>query len=310
MEFVHTSVLLQECLQLLAPDTEDAVFIDRTLGEGGHTEAFLRTFPALNAIGIDADPRIQAKAKVRLEPFGSRVRFFSGWSDCFFEQEPECTADCMLFDLGISSFHYAESGRGFSFKADEPLDMRLNPSGRLTAADIVNTYREKELANLLYMFAEERFSRSIAREVVTERENAPFDNAKMLSETIFRAVPPHYRYKAIHPATKTFQALRIAVNSELERLPRLLEYAFDHLKIGGKMGVISFHSLEDRIVKHFFKQRAKTCICPPEMPICKCGGLPHAQVLTKKPVEPSQEEINRNSASRSAKLRVIKKLRM
>ena len=309
MNFVHTSVLLQECLRFLAPETSDPLLIDGTLGEGGHTEAFLRTFPQLKAIGIDADPAIQAKAKVRLAPFGSRVRFFLGWSDAFFTDYPQDTPapSLILFDLGISLFHYVQSGRGFSFSADEPLDMRINPEEPLTAADIVNTYNEKQLADVLYLYAEERFSRPIARAVIAERRNAPFTEARQLSETVFRAVPVRFRHGPIHPATKTFQALRIAVNSELERLPRLLEKAFACLAEGGKMGVISFHSLEDRIVKHFFRDLAKSCICPPEMPICTCGGMPRAVLLTKKPVGPSAEEISHNAPSRSARLRVIKK---
>ena len=309
MNFVHTSVLLQECLQFLTPDTPNPLFIDGTLGEGGHTEAFLQAFPQLTAIGIDADPAIQSKAKVRLAPFGDRVRFFLGWSDDFFTQYPDSAPrpSVMLFDLGISLFHYRESGRGFSFGADEPLDMRINPDETLTAATIVNTYSEKALADLLYLFAEERFSRHIARAIVAERASAPFTEARQLSETVFHAVPARFRHGAIHPATKTFQALRIAVNSELERLPHLLQKAFDRLAEGGKMGVISFHSLEDRIVKHFFRDLAKSCICPPEMPICTCGGVPRAELLTKKPVGPSAEETARNTPSRSARLRVIKK---
>lgn len=310
MEFVHTSVLLQECLQLLAPDTPNSLFIDGTLGEGGHTEAFLKTYPTLTAIGIDADPVIQKKASERLRCFGNRIRFFNGWSDVFFQNYPEGEAapHSILFDLGISLFHYVESGRGFSFRADEPLDMRVNPQESCTAADIVNSYSEKDLADMLYHYAEERYSRCIARAITTQRQHSPFTTALQLSETIFQAVPVKYRHGTIHPATKTFQALRIAVNSELKRLPHLLELAFNRLASGGKIGVITFHSLEDRIVKLFFRNLAKRCICPPEMPICKCGGVPRAELLTKKPVAPSSEEILRNAPSRSARLRVIKKI--
>ena len=310
MNFVHTPVLLQECLQLLAPETSDPLLIDGTLGEGGHSEAFLTRFPQLKVIGIDADPAIQAKAKVRLAPFGDRMQFFLGWSDTFFDQYPQDRAapSLILFDLGISLFHYMESKRGFSFSGDEPLDMRINPNESLTAADIVNTYSEKKLADLLYLYAEERFSRPIARAIVAEREKHPFTEARQLSETVFHAVPARFRHGPIHPATKTFQALRIAVNSELDRLPRLLEKAFSCLAAEGKMGVISFHSLEDRIVKLFFRDLAKSCICPPEMPICTCGGVPRAALLTKKPVGPSAEETAGNAPSRSARLRVIKKL--
>ena len=297
MNFVHTPVLLQECLQLLAPETSDPLLIDGTLGEGGHSEAFLNRFPQLKVIGIDADPAIQAKAKIRLAPFGDRMQFFLGWSDAFFDQYPQDRAapSLILFDLGISLFHYMESKRGFSFSADEPLDMRINPDESLTAADIVNTYSEKKLADLLYLYAE-------------EREKRPFTEARQLSETVFHAVPARFRHGPIHPATKTFQALRIAVNSELERLPHLLEKAFACLAAEGKMGVISFHSLEDRIVKLFFRDLTKSCICPPEMPICTCGGVPRAALLTKKPICPSAEETTGNAPSRSARLRVVKKL--
>ncbi|MGP1445482.1 16S rRNA (cytosine(1402)-N(4))-methyltransferase RsmH [Treponema sp.] len=312
MEFVHTPVLLQECLQFLVPELPNPLLIDGTLGEGGHTEAFLRSFPQLRAIGIDADPAIQEKAKVRLTPFGERVRFFLGWSHDFFAAYPqhEAAPALILFDLGISLFHYKESGRGFSFSTDEPLDMRINPTESLTAADIVNTYPEKKLADMLYVFAEERFSRVIARVIVAERQKAPFTTARQLAEAVFSAVPARFRHGAVHPATKTFQALRIAVNSELDRLPSLLENAFACLAEGGKMGVISFHSLEDRIVKCFFRDLAKACICPPEVPICRCGGVPRAELLTKKPVAPSDEEVAVNAPSRSARLRVIKKCPM
>jgi len=245
MNFIHTPVLLQECLELLAPETSDPLLIDGTLGEGGHSEAFLTHFPQLKVIGIDADPAIQAKAKVRLAPFGERMQFFLGWSDAFFDAYPQNTPapSLILFDLGISLFHYMESKRGFSFSAAEPLDMRINPNESLTAADIVNTYCEKKLADLLYLYAEERFSRPIARTIVAEREKHPFTEARQLSETVFHAVPARFRHGAIHPATKTFQALRIAVNSELERLPHLLQKAFDRLAGGGKMGGIFFYLL-------------------------------------------------------------------
>lgn len=312
MNIVHTPVLLQECLNFLTPETKEPLLIDATLGEGGHSEAFLNRFPQLTVIGIDADSAIQAKARERLKGFGSRIAFFLGWSDVFFDHYPSelQRPSLILFDLGISLFHYTESQRGFSFHADEPLDMRINLHETLTAADIVNSYSEKRLADILYLYAQERFSRSIARAIVTERERHPFSSARELGKTVFQAVPPRFRGGRIHPATKTFQALRIAVNSELDRLPHLLEKAFNSLAEGGKMGVISFHSLEDRIVKHFFKDLAKNCTCPPEMPICTCGGMPRAALLTKKPVVPSAEEIAANAPSRSARLRVIQKLTM
>jgi 16S rRNA (cytosine1402-N4)-methyltransferase len=310
MEIVHTSVLLQECLTLLAPENPTPLMIDGTLGEGGHTEAFLSTYPDLRVVGIDADVLIQARARERLSPFGERVCFYPGWSDAFFAEYPstEKKPDIILIDLGISLFHYEKSGRGFSFRTDEPLDMRLDPNSGDSAADIVNSMNETALADLIYLYGEEQYSRRIAKAVCEARKTSPFATARALADCIYSAVPAQYRHGRIHPATKTFQALRIAVNSELDRLPRLLDLAFVCLAPGGKLGLITFHSLEDRIVKNYFRDLGKACICPPEMPICKCGGRPRADVLTKKAVSASEEEIARNPPSRSAHLRVVRKI--
>ena len=218
--------------------------------------------------------------------------------------------DIILFDLGISVFHYEKSGRGFSFRYDENLDMRLNPSTEEhNASWIVNNYRVEELADLIYLYGEEKFSRRIASAIVSAREGGKIESSKTLADIIFNAVPSSYRYGPIHPATRTFQALRIAVNGELKRLPLSLHNAFNCLKPGGKMGVITFHSLEDRIVKNYFKNLGKQCVCPKEFPKCVCGGVPSAQILTRKPVCPSEEEIKMNSPSRSAKLRVVRKIK-
>lgn len=310
MEIVHTSVLLNECLDYLAPDTENPLMVDGTLGEGGHSEAFLSAYPNLRIIGIDADVRIQARARERLAPFGDRMVFYPGWSDAFFREYPEDEKrpDRILIDLGISLFHYEKSGRGFSFRSDEPLDMRLDPSSGESAADLVNRLREAELADLIYQYGEEQYSRRIARAICESRRNSPFATAKSLADCVFSAVPPQYRHGRIHPATKTFQALRIAVNEELDRLPRLLNLALGVLAPGGRLGVITFHSLEDRIVKNFFRDKSKACTCPPEVPICKCGGKPQVELLTRKAVSATQEEIDRNSPSRSAHLRVVRKI--
>lgn len=313
MEITHTSVLLEECLEWLSPENEgygsDPLLIDSTLGEGGHTFAFLSKYKNLSVIGIDADPVIQQKAKQRLADFGDRVSFYNGWFDDFYVNYPADREkpNLILFDLGISLFHYEKSGRGFSFRYDEPLDMRLSPAAAISAADIVNRTNEKELADLIYVYGEERFSRRIARAIVEARSCEVIENAKNLADIIYRAVPAEYRHGPIHPATKTFQALRIAVNGELERLPRVLESAFSVLKVDGKMGVITFHSLEDRIVKVFFRNLAKNCICPPEQAVCTCGGKKRAEILAK--VAPGAEEVKRNSPSRSARLRVVRKLR-
>ncbi|MGP1523566.1 MAG: 16S rRNA (cytosine(1402)-N(4))-methyltransferase RsmH [Treponema sp.] len=314
VSYVHTPVLLEQTLSYLSPEGEGyengGFMIDSTLGEGGHSYAFLERFSDLHIQGLDADAEIQKRARKRLAVFGDRMSFYRGWFTDFYENYPENLRrpDLILFDLGISVFHYECSGRGFSFRSDEPLDMRLDPSSGKTAADLVNTLRAEELADILFYFADERYSRRIARAIEQARTEAPFVSAKRLADCIYAAVPASYRHGAIHPATKSFQALRIAVNRELERLEAVLDKAFTVLKPGGKMGVITFHSLEDRTVKNYFKTLAKSCTCGPEQPICKCGGKAKASVLTRKPVCPEAEEIERNSPSRSAKLRVIRKL--
>ncbi len=316
---VHTPVLLQECLHHLSPEGEAygeaPLLVDSTTGEGGHSEGFLKTYPALHVLGLDADPAIQARARRRLACYGDRMRFHLGWFNDFYRDFDRSGADgigrphLILFDLGISVFHYEESGRGFSFRKEEPLDMRLSPDAGASAADVVNTWSERQLADLLYLYGEERYSRRIATAIVAARGASRIESSADLADLICNAVPAAYRHGHLHPATRTFQALRIQVNRELDRLPQVLPAAFDVLQVGGKMGIITFHSLEDRIVKNYFRGLGKTCVCPPQEPICRCGGLPHAQVLTRKPVLPSREEVGRNPPSRSAKLRVIRKLR-
>ncbi|MGP1586757.1 MAG: 16S rRNA (cytosine(1402)-N(4))-methyltransferase RsmH [Treponemataceae bacterium] len=315
MEIVHTPVLLNETLTYLSPIGEkyenNCFMVDSTLGEGGHSNAFLKQFGNLHIVGLDADKNIQARAKERLKIFGERMSFYNGWFNDFYADYPDTLPkpDIILFDLGISVFHYERSKRGFSFRYDEELDMRLNDSEGRTAADFVNKMNEKELADLIFNYSEERYSRRIARSIVEKRNLAPISSSKQLAQIIYSAVPKDYRYGAIHPATKTFQALRIAVNSELNRISEALNLAFDCLNVGGKMGVITFHSGEDRIVKNVFKTWAKKCICPPEQPICTCEGKPLVEIITKKPVAPTDEEVKMNLPSRSAKLRVIRKLK-
>ncbi len=316
MEIVHTPVLLNECLEYLSPIGEPfenhAFMIDSTLGEGGHSNAFLSKFQNLHILGLDADKTIQARARERLSPFGERMQFYNGWFNNFyknFDFESQERPNIILFDLGISVYHYEKSGRGFSFRYDEPLDMRLNSDEGESAADIVNTMREEELANLIYLYSDEKMSRRIAKAIVSARSTGKIMSSKALAEIIYDAVPANYRHGPIHPATRTFQALRIAVNSELRRLPEALHAAFNVLQTGGKMGVITFHSLEDRIVKNYFRNLGKQCVCPPEQPKCTCGGTPCAEILTRKPIEPTTEEVKVNSPSRSAKLRVVRKLR-
>ncbi|HAO29858.1 MAG TPA: 16S rRNA (cytosine(1402)-N(4))-methyltransferase [Treponema sp.] len=320
MEIVHTPVLLSECLEYLSPIGEQfeqhAFMIDSTLGEGGHSYNFLKTYPSLHVLGVDADAQIQARARERLAPFGERMQFWSGWFNDLYANYPEhlTRPNLILFDLGISVFHYERSGRGFSFRHDEALDMRIDAaspggSGNPSAADIVNGESEQRLANLIYLYSEEKYSRRIASAIVAARQHGRILSTKALADVIWNAVPASYRHGPIHPATRTFQALRIAVNGELKRLPLALHNAFNVLAVGGKMGVITFHSLEDRIVKNYFRNLGKQCVCPPQVPVCQCGGKACAQVLTHKPVEPTEQEISRNSPSRSAKLRVVRKLR-
>ncbi len=314
MEIVHTPVLLNECLEWLSPVGEPyekhALMVDSTLGEGGHTFNFLSKYKNLSVIGLDADPVIQAKAKERLSSFGERVHFYNGWFNDFYASYPSEyeKPDLILFDLGISVFHYEKSERGFSFRYDEKLDMRLNPLSEKSAADLVNELPEEKLADLIYLYGEEKLSRRIAKAIVQARAGGRIESSKALADVIWNAVPANYRYGQIHPATRTFQALRIAVNSELKRLPDALFNAFQNLNPNGKMGVITFHSLEDRIVKNFFKNLSKQCVCPPEVAVCRCGGKQCAENLTRKPVIPTEEEIKKNSPSRSAKLRVVRKL--
>ena len=315
MEIVHTPVLLNECLDYLSPVGEsfekNALMIDSTLGEGGHSFNFLSKFENLKIVGLDADKVIQAKARERLSCFGQRMNFFNGWFNDFYANYPSDyeKPNLILFDLGISVFHYEKSDRGFSFRYDEKLDMRLNAESEKSAADLVNELSETELADMIYLYGEEKLSRRIAKAIVDARSGGKIESSKALAEIIWNCVPANYRYGQIHPATRTFQALRIAVNGELKRLPKALSDAFACLKPGGKMGVITFHSLEDRIVKNYFRNLGKQCVCPPEVAVCRCGGSECAELLTRKPICPTEEEIKANSPSRSAKLRVIRKIK-
>ena len=214
----------------------------------------------------------------------------------------------ILFDLGISIFHYEASGRGFSFNRDEPLDMRLNNEEGITAEFIVNTYGKDQLADVIYQYGEERYSRRIAAAICKRRGAKAVKTSADLADIIKGSVPRDYRYGRIHPATRTFQALRIEVNGELDRIEQTLDRAVELLQPGGRIAVISFHSLEDRRVKQTFKRLAKGCICPPEAPMCVCGGVPTVKLLHKKPFRATDEEVKSNPASRSAKLRGVEKL--
>jgi 16S rRNA (cytosine1402-N4)-methyltransferase len=310
MIVAHTPVLLEETARYLAPRKEGELLVDATQGEGGHSYAFLSRFPDLKVVGIDADRDIQTIARERLEEFGERVVFYNCWSQDFFAAYPKelQQPDAILIDLGVSMFHYERSGRGFSFRKDEPLDMRIDTGTGIPASELVARLPEGELADLLYNNAGERYSRRIARAIVGARSQGGIGSAAALAEIVERAVPAAYRRGKAHAATKTFQGLRIAVNGELSRLRELLEAALAALRPGGRMGVISFHSLEDRAVKYFFREKNRECTCPPEAPICKCGGRRSVNLLTRKAVGPSEEELKSNPPSRSAKLRVAEKV--
>ncbi|MDR1894745.1 MAG: 16S rRNA (cytosine(1402)-N(4))-methyltransferase RsmH [Spirochaetales bacterium] len=304
MKIVHQPVLKAEVFEWLRPEGDGGLLIDATLGEGGHGEMFLKACPTLSLIGIDADPQVLSTARLRLAPFAEgapgRVRFFETWFDQFFKTPASGEkADRILLDLGISIFHYAGSGRGFSLTAEEPLDMRLNPGLDLTAGKIVNSFSEKKLADIFFRFGEEPMARRFARAIVMARAGKPVSTARELGEILRRAAPEARRHRRIHPATGVFMALRIVVNSELDRLESALENAVGWLKPGGRIGVISFHSLEDRLVKTFFKGKA----LEPET-----GDGAVLRILTKKPIIPGEEERVFNPPSRSAKFRVAEKI--
>jgi len=310
MEIIHTPVLLEETIEYLAPRKPGELMIDATVGEGGHLYSFLSQFSELKAIAIDADTEIIKIAQERLASFGERVKFYNGWSHDFFAEYPGNykRPDTILMDLGVSLYHYEKSGRGFSFRYDEKLDMRIDTSSGLSAAELIQRLSEKDLADLIYTNGGERYSRRIARAICEAKASGALTSSALLAEIIENAVPPAYRHGPIHSATKTFMALRIAVNGELSRLADLLEAAFRILEPGGRLGVISFNSLEDRIAKNFFREKNKDCICPPEAPICKCGGQRELMILTKKGISPGEEETRKNPPSRSARFRAIEKI--
>ncbi|NLZ77307.1 MAG: 16S rRNA (cytosine(1402)-N(4))-methyltransferase RsmH [Spirochaetales bacterium] len=296
MNYVHTSIMPEELLSHLVPQSPDPIMVDATCGEGGHTHLFLSAYPDLTVVGVDRDREIQKKARVRMEAFGNRFKPVSMWFDAFFKEAEDDSFDLILFDLGISMFHFDESHRGFSLRKGEPLDMRLDSEDPISAFDVVNRYDEKKLADVIYAYGEERYSRRIARAIVQQRKTKTIATTDDLAGIVYKNVPPAYRYQKIHPATRTFQAIRIEVNRELDRIEPALTEAIRTLKVGGRLAVITFHSLEDRPVKWLFRNLAQE-----ERPVLK--------ILTKKPLVPSEEEVARNSASRSSKLRIVEKIR-
>jgi 16S rRNA (cytosine1402-N4)-methyltransferase len=310
-ENVHLSVLLNETIEFLQPD-RGGLYVDATLGLGGHSEAILQSSTRASVIGIDQDSDALNLAKQRLARFDPRIAFFHA---NFSEIRPVLNeADKgdpigILADLGVSSLQMDSETRGFSFRFDGPLDMRMNPDqGGQTAAELLATINYEDLANIIYKYGEERSSRKIARWFIDKREKGePVTTTFELADLVRRAVRASPKDK-IHPATRTFQALRIAVNGELEVLEQFIFDSVDILKTNGVLAIISFHSLEDRIVKQAFQRLSGKCQCPPRMPQCICGAVKKVEILTRKPVMPDESERNQNPRSRSAKLRACRKL--
>lgn len=308
---VHVPVLTQEVLRFLAPRVTGR-YIDATAGGGGHSWALLTASSAADlptqggcVLSLDADPRAVARVRERLSSFGARstvVQTNFRHLAAVAHQNGFDQVDGIVVDLGLSSDQLELETRGFALMAAGPLDMRFDPNQEVSAAQLVNTLPESELADLIYRYGEERLSRRIARAIVQAR---PLDSTTQLAQIIERSVGRRGR---LHPATRTFQALRIAVNDELGALTAMLPQAVSLLRPGGRLAIISFHSLEDRVVKQFLQRESRDCLCPPEVLICQCGHQASIRLVTRKPVEPSTEEITRNVRSRSAKLRVAERL--
>ncbi len=310
-ETIHKPVLLAETLKVLKP-TGAEIFVDATLGLGGHTEAILEKSDKTRVLGIDQDAEAVKLAKARLAKFGSRIEIFhanfSEIKDVLNEAGIE-KVNGVIADLGVSSLQFDSAERGFSFRFDAPLDMRMNKdSDAPTAAELLAELSEFEIARIIYEYGEERLSRRIASRIVWKRErNEPIETTGQLADLIEKAVGRGKKDK-IHSATKTFQALRIAVNGELEILERFIRDGADILEKDGRLAMITFHSLEDRIVKQTFQNLAGKCVCPPRLPICACGAVKEVEILTRKPIVPGELELETNPRARSAKLRACLKL--
>lgn len=311
VSFSHLSVLPEEVLALLDP-TPGGVYLDGTVGGGGHARLILEaSAPDGRLIGLDRDPSALHKAAEVLAPFGDRValrhRNFSDAAAVLAELGIS-GLDGMLLDLGVSSHQLDEASRGFSFRGEAPLDMRMDPTGGQTAADVVNAAAAEELVRIFREYGEERFAGRIARRIVQVRQQQPLTTTRQLAEMVRDTVPGGKVPARIHPATRVFQALRIHVNQELDHVSRGIATAIDLLKPGGRFVVISFHSLEDRIVKRFFQEEAKGCICPPRLPACVCNHRPRLEVLTRKGVRASEAEVEANPRARSAVLRAVRRI--
>lgn len=303
MEFKHISVLLNECIEALNIKP-DGIYIDGTVGGAGHSKEIAKRLKNGLLLGFDQDPDAIQVASERLNGLPARlVNCNFALMDTVAREQGIEGVDGILLDLGVSSYQLDTAERGFSYHKDAPLDMRMSKNG-ISAKDIVNSFSVKELSDIFIRFGEEKFSRRIAERIVEEREKEEIVSTLQLAEIIAAAVPAAARRDG-HPARKCFQALRIAVNGELDVLQETLDKAFDLLNKDGVLAIITFHSLEDRIVKQKFKELTTGCTCPPDFPVCVCGKTPKGRLLTRKPIEPTPEELKDNPRSRSAKLRVI-----
>ena len=311
MEFNHTSVLLKETIENLNIRSE-GIYVDGTLGGGGHAcEVLKRLSGNGRLIGIDQDADAIAAAGERLKEFGDRLTIIrSNYADMKEElaRIGITGVDGIVLDLGVSSFQLDTPERGFTYRVeDAPLDMRMDQRARITARDIVNDYSEGELYRIIRDYGEDRFAKNIAKHIVAAREIAPIETTGQLNEIIAAAIPKKVAKTGGHPAKRTYQAIRIACNHELDVLENSLDTMISWLNPGGRLSVITFHSLEDRIVKTIFKRNMNPCTCPPEFPVCVCGKESKGKVITRKPILPGEEELRENSRSKSAKLRVFER---
>ena len=312
MEFKHKSVLLEETIRNLKVKP-DGIYVDGTLGGGGHAYEVCRQLSAKGSlIGIDQDEAAIEAAGERLQEFGDRVTIIRS-NYCNMKKELQkigiTSVDGITLDLGVSSFQLDNAERGFTYREDVPLDMRMDQRGSRTARDIVNTYTENELYRVLRDYGEEKFAKKIARNICTARTDKPIETTGELIELIKQSIPMKMRAVGGHPAKKTFQAIRIELNQELEVLRNSLDDMIELLNDGGRICIITFHSLEDRIVKTIFRRNENPCTCPPDFPVCVCGKTSMGRVITRKPILPDEEEIAVNKRSKSAKLRVFERTR-
>lgn len=310
MEFQHKSVLLHECIEALNI-RPDGIYLDGTLGGAGHSKEIAARLTTGRLIGVDRDRVALKAAGERLAPFGERVTLVhSNFKeiDQILDSLGIDKIDGMLFDLGVSSPQLDDGERGFSYMADAPLDMRMNREDRLTAYEVVNQWSREELKRILYEYGEERYAPQIAAAIDRKRQTEPIETTLQLVDVIRSALPPQALREKQHPAKRSFQAIRIAVNDELSSVREMMQAAIPRLNRDGRLAVITFHSLEDRIVKTEMAAAAKGCTCPPDFPVCVCGKKSQVKVLTRKPIVSGQEELDENPRARSAKLRVCEKL--